>query len=352
MKVIIKKVIFPAVMVSLCVCGGLARGAPPAIQPGINYSPFHSITFRDANSVDVRNSILTRDFNIIKQNGFSVVKTFYSSYSLNNGTPVLVAPIAEAAGIRVLLGVFEFQPGKNQGCSDLPTCKAWTRDQADKAIDQAKRYPNTIAGIVVGNEDVGNGSGGLYPDVLKRLADDMAYIKNAIPPGIPVLTAQRKTDWDQLAAQYNRYPEIRLFLTATDIIGMNSYPFWGGSPEKCGANIPNCPIGTSVAQTIPGDASDVLTKLRAVGIDKPLVITEEGWPSSSNQQTQNKDASPAAQADYYTSWRSRAFGPNAIPSMYFAMFDNIHKIPTDADDYFGLCEPDGRTKGVPAAVCY
>jgi len=89
----------------------------------------------------------------------------------------------------VLLGVFEF-----------PNHPDFTVAQVSAAIAAAKNFPNTVIGIVVGNEDMFKDLGGkprrFKPDekMQERILDDIATIKNA-GISIPVTTSQRSTDW-------------------------------------------------------------------------------------------------------------------------------------------------------------
>jgi len=64
---------------------------------------------------------------------------------------VPIAQLATAAGLQVLLGVYEFEP--RDGCHDNSDCIAWTKSQVDQAITSANAPGSTVIGIVVGNED-------------------------------------------------------------------------------------------------------------------------------------------------------------------------------------------------------
>jgi exo-beta-1,3-glucanase (GH17 family) len=266
-------------------------------------------------------SLIDGDLSIIKRLGFSTIKTFYSTYcTISTGQCVNITQTANANGINVLLGVYEF-----------PDHPDWTVGQVNAAIAAANAYPTTIVGIVVGNEDAFDWQGNPIPGMQTRIVNDMNTIRNELTGNaktIKVLTAQRQPDWMALAKN-----DPQGLLAGTDIVGANIYPFWGNSPER------------GAAATIPGSVEVIAAATR-----KSVIVTEEGWPScGNNPNTQDKTID--AEIDYYQAWKAR---PDSFDSYYFSAFDKgpmAGCANNDADQSFGLCTAAGTTKDARLATC-
>ncbi|TNF68351.1 MAG: glycoside hydrolase [Gammaproteobacteria bacterium] len=297
---------------------------------GINYSPDHNpswVNWQKSNDSGSMKSSVQNDLVEIKNQGFSVIKSFYSTYCPYNGQNCInITKLADDAGLKIYLGVYEFDG--SQGAN-------WTQAQIKAAVDAAKTYPKTVLGIVVGNEDAFDWQGHPVDAMQKRIADDMNNIKGQLKSAglsIPVLTAQRQPDWQRLHSS-----DPHGIITASDVIGGNFYPFWGNSPEKDG--------GQSVALKIPQQVSDLSTTL-----GKPVMVTEEGWPScGNNPNTQDKNVS--SMNDYYNSWKSRT---DNFDSMYFSFYDKqgySNCANGDANNYFGICDNLGQTKPASSIHC-
>ncbi|MGQ3890616.1 hypothetical protein [Legionella sp. CNM-4043-24] len=298
-----------------------------AQERGINYDPAHSAGFTQAqaaNNLSAMKSEINKDMTIIKQSGFDTIKTFYSSVSTIDGKQVaLLADMACPAGLKVALGVYEFDPA-HDNCANW--CEEATRIQVQNAIASAAKYPSCINMIVVGNEDIYNWNFTQPNNVIQnRISKDISTIKQGVAKyKIPVGTAQQDGALLQLAGRdpYGIIPKL-------DFVGANIYPFW--SAEK---------------PTVEAGKSEFKNRYRAIQNnpkyqDKKVIVTEEGWASKSSSQ-QNPNASLASIKAYYEWWLERD-GVDTFDSYYFGIFD---KQPTnaDADKYFGLCTADRKDK--------
>jgi hypothetical protein len=154
-----------------------------AAQNGINYDPAHSQAFINAqksNDLTGMTNVIKNDLAQIKSDlQFNIIKTFYSIYCTSIPTCVPIAKLANAAGLQVLLGVYEFEP--KDGCGDKngvdSECAKWTQAGVKAAYESANDYPNTVIGIVVGNEDMFIDTGKDKPDVQERIVMDIKTIK-------------------------------------------------------------------------------------------------------------------------------------------------------------------------------
>jgi exo-beta-1,3-glucanase (GH17 family) len=316
-----------------------AAGASEAAVNGINYDPAHSAAFQNAqssNNLQAMKDSINADLAQLKKIGFGTIKTFYSTFCTYSGSCVPIAQLAQPLGIKVLLGVYEFQP--SNGCNDEPTCISWKTAQVDAALSSVRNNSGTVIGIVVGNEDMFDWQGNPQPNMQQRIANDIQKINNNLNTGqnVIVTSAQRQGDWTRLNTS-----DPAGVLGKINTIGANIYPFWGNSPEKQ-------PGGASVAYLIQGQANAL-----GVTLGKKVIITEEGWPScGANANTQDRNI--ASEINYFTAWRDRL---DTADSYYFAAYDN--KDPQsancastgDANNYFGLCTQTGTTKDPQLCDC-
>lgn len=299
-----------------------------AYERGINYDPAHSRAFvkaQTSNNLGGMKAEVQKDLEVIAKNGFKIVKTFYSSLSTIDGkNKFTIAEMACPMGLRVMLGVYEFDPGADH-CSNW--CETATATQVQDAINSVNRYPNCIIGIVVGNEDIYNWNF-TQPNntIQRRIAADIRKIKAAISgSNVPVGSAQQDGAWLKLAGSNDQYKLIE----ALDFVGANIYPFW--SAQK---------------PTEAQGHQEFMNRLQAIRAvpnfqGKSIIVTEEGWPSKGSHE-QNPNANLASEQAYYSWWNTRQ-STDDFDSYYFAIFD---KQPTnsDADKYFGLCEEERRNK--------
>lgn len=298
-----------------------------AITRGINYDPAHSKVFTDAqvqNNIQTMKNEMTKDFQTAKANGFTVVKTFYSIVSTVNGQQTAtMADIACPLGMKLLLGVYEFDPAADN-CSTW--CNTARAQQVSAAIASVKKYnvggKKCIIGIVVGNEDIYNWNF-TTPNTLvqQHISEDLTTIKNGLLSNpVPLSTAQQDGALLMLAKSPASTFDPYGIIPKLDFVGANIYPYW--SPEQ--------PAYPSPSQT---QFRNRYLAVKAV-YSKPVTVTEEGWPSQYNDG-QNPNASLANEKAYYAWWLSRAT-TDTFDSYYFALYDK-QPLNGDANNFFGLC---------------
>jgi glucan 1,3-beta-glucosidase len=158
------------------------------------------------------------------------------TYATDNGLDQ-VPPIAQRLGIKVLQGLW------------LGRDREKNRIQIDTAIALAKRYPNAINGIVVGNEVLLRGE--LGPEDIAAVVRE---VKAAT--GMPVTYADVWEFWLR----------NRELAAAVDFITIHILPYWEDFPiaaDIAAAHVDD--IRSRVAATFPG---------------KEILIGEVGWPSA------------------------------------------------------------------------
>jgi glucan 1,3-beta-glucosidase len=158
------------------------------------------------------------------------------TYATDNGLDQ-VPEIAQRLGIKVLQGLW------------LDRDRRKNRVQIDTAIDLAKRFPDAISGIVVGNEVLLRG---------ELAAEDIAAVLREVKAatGKPVTYADVWEFWLR----------NRELAAAVDFVTIHILPYWEDFPiaaDLAGAHVDE--IRSKVAAAFPG---------------KEILIGEVGWPSA------------------------------------------------------------------------
>jgi exo-beta-1,3-glucanase (GH17 family) len=215
-------------------------GRPVALPPGVadpgripclSYAPFRGDQSPLIATTHVEASQIEED--LAKLAGLTgCVRT----YSIENGLDQ-VPPIAARLGLKMLQGLW------------LGNDRAKNRVQIDATVALAKRHPDTITGIVVGNEVLLRGE--LPPE---ELAGIMREVKAA--SGMPVTYADVWEFWLR----------NRELAQAADFITIHILPYWEDFP---------------IAATHAGDHVDtIVARVKASFPGKDILVGEVGWPSA------------------------------------------------------------------------
>jgi exo-beta-1,3-glucanase (GH17 family) len=175
------------------------------------------------------------------------------TYSIEHGVDQVPA-IAQRLGMKVMLGLW------------LSPERPRNRVQIDTAIALAKRYPDTVTSVVVGNEVLLRGELSAVD-----LAAIIREVKAAVP--CPVTYADVWEFW-------NRNAELG---AAVDFVTIHTLPYWEDFPipaERAAAHVES--IRRQLVARFPG---------------KEVVIGEVGWPSAGRMR-EGALPSPANQARF------------------------------------------------------
>ena len=204
---------------------------------------------------------------------------------------------------------------------------------------------DAIIGIVVGNEDMFDASGNANDDMQKRILKIITLIQTeGCCSGIPVTTAQREPDWYRL-----NQSDPNNVLGQVQVIGVNIFPYWGGSPETIN--------GKSVASETQTKASNLLNALKPKGVTR-VIITEEGWPSCAGNWGGQYPANAGIdkEKDYFSTWSKHE--SQVFDSYYFMAYDMLDGCNVvlgdqgnDSNNHFGLCSTTGQTKDQGLLTC-
>jgi exo-beta-1,3-glucanase (GH17 family) len=150
------------------------------------------------------------------------------------------------------------------------------------------------------------------------LIDEIARVRASIPEDIPVTTAEPCHVFEQ-------HPEL---LDAVDVVFVNAYPYWDGTSLQCATrSLHRC-----------------YQRLRAAVGDKPIVISETGWPSC-GRTIGRAVPSPENASLYFRSVVSWARA-NAVPVFYFEAYDEPWKARYEGPQgaCFGIRDQHGQAK--------
>lgn len=258
-----------------------------ALPSGVCYSPWHHST--------VNADVVGKDFAQMKQ-FFSQVRTYHASFAGVN-----VVDAAAAAGVKVAVGI---QMGDASGI----------QKEIQAACDGAKRHPQSVAAVYVGNENVKNGNFGKY-----SVSDLVGYINQlkscTSGLGIKIGTVQRINEWLDAS-------DIATLAGACDTIGVNIYPFFTSGSQR--------PIDKLNAQW---------TQMTKKYAENKLALTETGWPRQGESSFGNVPSKETTQnfLEDFAEWsKSR---PN---SYFFMMYDTtVSYSGQQFEKFFGLANTQG-----------
>lgn len=207
--------------------------APSARFPCLSYAPFTGDQTPFDDSLVIQPAQIEPDLRLLAERT-GCVRTYSTQMGLD-----AVVPIAAKLGLKVMLGVWVgWEAEKNQ-------------QELEKAIELARRYPDTVAAVIVGNE------------VLLRREQPpeglIALIKQAraaIPASIPVTYADVWEFW-------LKNPQVA---QAVDFVTIHTLPYWEDDPLNVDDAVSHVvAIVHRVAEAFPGER---------------IFIGEAGWPSA------------------------------------------------------------------------
>ena len=240
----------------------------------------------------------------------------------------IVLEVIESEGLdfSVMLGVDLAAEMSNPACpwgadfSDetLAANREDNDSQVERAISLANRYRDNVSSVAVGNEAGVDWSDHLVP--VDRLTTLASRVKGAVDQ--PVTSCDNYVPWGD---------KLEPLASVLDFISVHTYPVWehktlADALEYTQENY------KSVVDRYP---------------DKPVMITEAGWPTASNGRgIEPSNASEELQAQYYEdrlAWTSA----EQILTFVFEAFDEPWKgsnDPLEPEKHWGLFRLDRTPK--------
>jgi glucan 1,3-beta-glucosidase len=172
------------------------------------------------------------------------VRTYATDQGLDQ-----VLPIAQQLGMKVLMGIWI---GRNPADNEK---------QITQAIDLAKKYPQALRGIIVGNEVLLRGE--QTPVALTAM---LKRVKEAT--GIPVTYADVWEFW--APGRKNIGPGLSDLAAAADFITIHILPYWEDQPIASAQGVEHL--------------KEIYGVIKAAYPDKQILIGETGFPSAGRQR--------------------------------------------------------------------
>jgi exo-beta-1,3-glucanase (GH17 family) len=233
---------------------------------------------------------------------------------------------------QVMLGAYLGAEMNNFGCpwgatfseEQLEASARENEAEVGRLIALAKRYPEIVFSVAVGNEATVDWTDHFVP--VHRMIDHVKRVKAAVRQ--PVTFCENYVPWQH---------KLRELVAELDFISLHTYPVWEYKHIHEALDYTKDNVA-SVARLYPG---------------KPIVITEAGWCTNSNGRGMNAEhAVQELQAIYYKDlmdW-TRAEG---LLCFVFEAFDESWKGSTDPlepEKHWGLFTVDRKPKLVMAPL--
>ena len=196
--------------------------------------------------------------------------------------------------------------------------------EIDTLVAQARRYPNSINRVVVGNEVLFRND--IPPEQLMAYAD---RVRAAIHQ--PVTIAEPWHIWA-------KYPELAEHV---DFITVHLFPYWNGIAAVNGSSNSKDPLDRFPAVQDALGSYDALKKMFP---NKPIVIGEIGWPSNGDRY-KYADPSVSNEAIFLRTWFNEAKKRN-IDYYVMEAFDQPWKeaLSGRTEAYWGMFNADRQLK--------
>jgi exo-beta-1,3-glucanase (GH17 family) len=235
--------------------------------------------------------------------------------------------------------------------------------EIERAVALAKKYPDVIKIIAVGNEAMVKWATSYYvqPGIILKWVNYLQDLKakGELPASLWITSSDNFASWGGGGKEYH-VEDLKKLIGAVDFISMHTYPmhdthynpkFWGlldneqqlSEKEKIEAAMNRAKL-YAISQY-----DSVKKYMLSLGVNKPVHIGETGWATMSNEFYGN-DGSKATDeyksASYYRQmrdWTNKA----GITCFYFEAFDEQWKDaknPQGSENHFGLITLNSEAK--------
>jgi exo-beta-1,3-glucanase (GH17 family) len=189
-------------------------------------------------------------------------------------------------------------------------------EEVERAIDLARRYPDVVVAVNIGNETLVDWNDHRIP--IERLVGFLRKARKALDQ--PVTTAENYAAWVRYGKE---------LAGAVDFAGVHTYPIWEKKTLREAMAFTRENL-TAVQQALPG---------------VPLAVAEAGWPSLSSEFP--AESNEENQARYFHDLLEWA-GKNRVTVFWFEAFDESWKGDSDnpdgAEKHWGLYRLDRQPK--------
>ncbi len=235
--------------------------------------------------------------------------------------------------------------------------------EINAAVALAKRHPDTVKIIAVGNEAMVHWAASYFvrPKVILKWVNHLQKLKAAgeLPTGLWITSSDNFASWGGGEASYHT-DSLTALIKAVDYVSMHTYPFhdthyngdfWKApvsetkaSPEKKARAAMTRAVAYAKSQH-----QSTAAYIKSLGIKKPIHIGETGWASASDSFYGQNGSNAADEFklklfhDGMRQWTNKS----RMSCFFFEAFDEHWKDasnPQGSENHFGLMTLDGKAK--------
>ncbi|MBT8266847.1 MAG: exo-beta-1,3-glucanase [Bacteroidia bacterium] len=235
--------------------------------------------------------------------------------------------------------------------------------EIEAAIEMAKKYPDIVKIIAVGNEAMIQWAVKyfVYPKVILKWVNHLQNLKKAgeLPSDLWITSSDNFESWGGGSKSYQTEDLVAL-IKAVDYISLHTYPFhdtlhnpyFWGTPEGESNNSDLEKVESAMLRATNHSITqyqNVANYISELGLEKSIHIGEIGWATVDNVSF-GKNGTHAAdelkQKFFYDNIRAWT-NKNGITCFYFEIFDEKWKDamnPLGSENHFGLINLKGQAK--------
>ena len=217
----------------------------------------------------------------------------------------------ENIDLKIMLGIDLLGEISNPDCSwggeysveQIAKHIEYNQNQLYDVIELANKYEDIVYAVSAGNEAVPEWNENLLsPGRVLYFVNELKKQTNCL-----VTYCDNVHYWSNLLVEVAE---------AVDIISIHTYPVWQGSPIKEAVEVCKTEYN-SIKEKYP---------------DKPVIITETGWPTRSNGNEIRTDFANQANQLYYYDQIQKWSEENEITCFFFEAFDEFWKGSSSEDE--------------------
>lgn len=235
--------------------------------------------------------------------------------------------------------------------------------EIDRAVALAKKYPDIVKIIAVGNEAMVKWATSYYvqPNIILKWVNHLQNLKKKgeLPKDLWITSSDDFSSWGGGDKSYHT-KDLEELIKAVDYISMHTYPmhnsyynpsFWV-VPENEKDLTDSEKIDAAMQRSLQfaqNQYKAVSDYMKSLGVNKPIHIGESGWATMSNGHygaEQSRAADEYKSGLYYQLMREWTNKEN-ISLFYFEAFDEQWKDaknPQGSENHFGLINLKGEAK--------
>ncbi|TAE16131.1 MAG: glycosyl hydrolase family 17 [Bacteroidetes bacterium] len=235
--------------------------------------------------------------------------------------------------------------------------------EIEHAVELAKKYPEIIKIIAVGNEAMVKWATAYYvqPSVILKWVNHLQALKKKgdLPKDLWITSSDNFASWGGGSPEYH-VADLNELIKAVDYISLHTYPmhdthyhpvFWGVKESEAGkTKEEQIELAMERAMQYAIEQFKAVEKyMRSLGVEKPLHIGETGWAAFCNELYGNNGAKATDEykAGIFYQKMRKWTNENKISCFYFEAFDEVWKDasnPLGSENHFGLFTLDGKAK--------